>query len=421
MNWYKLALKQQDIYEFYAYQGLSDETLMRHPELLYDFVMKLNSIREYYLDYLWKEISDELEYIFGRKALFSQVFQEPEKISHMKSMEKAKVLSVINAIKSHKITPTIINAAMFYFNNLPWRKVYGGPLWAQITYWAYELYKINIISPIPAVTLIEETKKMARAIDTIHSLHHNNDFVLDQLPQGEARWLQPVLEIIKRLPDPRVIAQMSGNRALMNVYKREEISSRPPLSIPDTLAQMFANSELNQTKLDFYNMSKEEADKIDILRNAFRNNRDIPTILSIAEQSPHLATRILTDNLMTTENLPLFKHVLQILFNQLGRERALDKLATHLTTEGGIYLFYCDILAYLISMNNVDLDYMIIKNRPKNFDVIPDAMKMLYSRYLVQEPTVGVAQMNALLLKNLIEEFNLPPLCEVFPEIENEK
>jgi len=51
-NWYKIALKENEFYEFYSYILLSPEILEANPVIFYNFIDLLNKIREYYLPHL---------------------------------------------------------------------------------------------------------------------------------------------------------------------------------------------------------------------------------------------------------------------------------------------------------------------------------------------------------------------------------
>lgn len=302
MNWYKTALKQSEFYEFYAYQGLSDETFKDNPVILYEFIEKLKDMRIYYLDHLFDEIADELQHSFTRGTMtikeardskFFHVGVEPEvnkkdyyigtdkglpvydtwaydmavqrdTVITMRDEYKNEIMEIVKKMRAGQIDVGIINRAIYFFDNLPWDPVFGGPSWAEVTKWTGELYQIGPIEQEPySDWLINRIRKLVMIIDTIHSLRHNTGIALRDLPGLESFWLSKALDLVKNIEDVVGLAYLSRNPKLVEVYKRQEIPfyinrSEVPQSIeeafPDPVErrfyEMYSRDKVNLNKGD---------------------------------------------------------------------------------------------------------------------------------------------------------------------------
>jgi hypothetical protein len=212
MNWYKMAITQKQFYEFYGYSGLSKEDLKDNPTLLYNMIEHLNHIREYYLEYLAKEISEELEHArYDTRKTDDEILEEIDYLIEDFSYDD-------------------FEKAVFYFTNLLWSdEGIGGVAWAELTQWADKLYKIGEI-PQQSYTpkIMQHILDMTFIIDTIHSLQHNTNIALIDLPENEKEWLGVALEVAKHTRTPYSVSQLSGNKELMQYLRDKDKMQQLP-------------------------------------------------------------------------------------------------------------------------------------------------------------------------------------------------
>jgi len=171
---------------------MSDEDLRQNPVLLYNMIEHLNYIRSYYLNHLTKEISHEL----AHAAEEIKWDQFPEHSLRMEAMDD--ISNVVNRFYLWGLNTTDFIKARHYFGDYKWSGFYGGARWEEITEWTQKLWAAG---EIPQQRYNEELfVKIADVvfiIDTIHSLQHNRNLILEDLPHGEREWLDVALEIVK--------------------------------------------------------------------------------------------------------------------------------------------------------------------------------------------------------------------------------
>ena len=223
-GWYKIAIKQKELYDLYSLAALSDEAFANHPELLYDFINKMNEIREYYLTYLLDQISGELYYVKpSYEAAKITNSEEDENFYDKLNDIILKLEYCVNNLDSCNLSNVNFDKIMHYFNDLKWESAFGGKLWGDITYWTKELYNFSPITNFKySPVLMQKIRRLFMILDTINSLHHNTGSVLNDLPNDEFQWLIYGLENIKDAENPIELAYLSGNQELADIYKREE-------------------------------------------------------------------------------------------------------------------------------------------------------------------------------------------------------
>ena len=246
MQWYKIAITQNEFYDFYALQSLPDNALRDNPTVLFRLIEQVNHIRGYYLDFLVPRISRELYHSIdvAYESLDVDVedawnylaenyveYDEEHDEEHGDSDTYSEVIldnahySEVNDVcdkimngKFGEMGPKVIRL----FTELPWSDQYGGYLWAEITKWTYRLYMTPQVEPRPySEALMSHIKKSVMLIDTINSLEHNNALALNQLPNNEEDWLYWALEIVKHSPHGALLARMAGDDELSKVYQKD--------------------------------------------------------------------------------------------------------------------------------------------------------------------------------------------------------
>lgn len=269
MSWYTIALKQEEFYEFYALQGLSDDVLKDNPVILFEFIEKINDIRAYYLDYLLRAIANELAHATMLKndvPMFDKTRDEKavekycdldesrvNKESHMwivdpdtgeteldeKSYAQAirtltmVVLKEEYEVEVQALCVKLLNGSAsdsdmirirYFFNDLPWGYAFGGKSWAEITKWTAELQKNGpITNSVYNLNLIHKIRTLVMAIDVLHSLEHNTANVLSNLPNDEVYWMKDALNIVMIAENPANLATFSDNPKLSELYRREQL------------------------------------------------------------------------------------------------------------------------------------------------------------------------------------------------------
>lgn len=292
MNWYAQAQKSQegvkpsDIFSFYAASSLSDEALLESPKILYAAIDRLNKMREYYLQFLKKEIIEELthavddfeesmdyvspenkneaylrikpEYDISFETWFEEYYPdytddvddapwyyEDEYDEFMQNVEYELDPQVEQQIKraiyqfknSSDYSYILIQEIKEFFNSLPWayKKLhilnttgeegyaYGGDKWAEITQWFWVLYNTPSIE-LKDFNSIQFFRQLSTVIDTIHSLYHNNANVLVDLPNDEGFWLTQILDIVKHSPSQAGLSYFVQDEDLAKAIRRDVVS-----------------------------------------------------------------------------------------------------------------------------------------------------------------------------------------------------
>jgi hypothetical protein len=97
--------------------------------------------------------------------------------------------------------------------------LYGGKSWGQITKWTKELYDIGKIPQEKySPGLFNLIYKLVMAIDTIHSLEHNTDSLLIELPEKEKVWMRMALEIVKNSKNFYDVAKLSKDINIIQYF-----------------------------------------------------------------------------------------------------------------------------------------------------------------------------------------------------------
>jgi len=239
-NWYKIAISQEDFYKMYAYEGLSDEDLRNNPVFLFEMIEHLNHIRIYYLEYLFKEIGDELNHIlapgsesgcFSRlksviedSIAYKESFLSNQAPYVLKGEIKERIKDVVHRFyRADIINNSDLDAAKYWFSVLPWNDSFGGRPWADVVDWTKELRGVgNIAQEEWNPGLMQTVRKLIFVLDTIHSISHNTNMLLIDLPEKEKEWLFLALEIVKH-SEPVTSAFLSQDKKLMEYYRREKL------------------------------------------------------------------------------------------------------------------------------------------------------------------------------------------------------
>jgi len=245
MNWYKQALTEKQFYEFYAYSGLTEEDLKNNPVLLFNMIEHLNYIRKYYLNYFLKEIPEELKHARWNARMNEETLDT--------------LSELIATFDFHDFEEAIL-----YFSHYIWEEGMGGAPWAEIAQWVDRLWKIGEISQeVYSIKLMKHILELIFIIDTIHSLQHNTNIALVDLPQQEKIWLRIALEIAKHTETPYQMAQLSKNKELIqHLRTQDQLQQKPTQSQNDIYVhgiQKFIYDYL--TERDF----EESADKIYVI------------------------------------------------------------------------------------------------------------------------------------------------------------
>ena len=147
MNWYRIAFKkqaitQQDFFKFYALSAIPNEVFEKNPVFLFEFIEHLNNIRVYYLNYLLRDLGNEL----AHWNEFDVNLAIPEDIR--KFMEKETLEYSYKFHNASAFSPEDFYMAKKLFTMVKWPKNYGGPLWREVVEWIQKLYNIGEIEPL---------------------------------------------------------------------------------------------------------------------------------------------------------------------------------------------------------------------------------------------------------------------------------
>lgn len=116
-----------------------------------------------------------------------------------------------------------LDAAKYWFSVLPWNDIFGGKPWADVVDWTKELRGVgNIAQEEWNPGLMQTVRKLIFILDTIHSISHNTNMLLVDLPEKEKEWLFLALEIVKH-SKPVTSAFLSQDKKLMEYYRREKL------------------------------------------------------------------------------------------------------------------------------------------------------------------------------------------------------
>ena len=283
MNWYKQAISESDFYKFYAYSGLTEGDLKDNPVLLYEMIEHLNYIRNYYLEYLVKEISEELEYGFDM-IIFTEHYS---KVAETK--ERLRIL--IDKLNTNPQSKDIKEAAGFFYDYI-WDECFGGRSWALVSLWALRLFDFGeIMQQTPHTALFNRVSRLIMIIDTIHSLEHNTNNLLIDLPEEEKDWLFFALEVVKYSPDFSNLAALSKDSGLMNFYQRNRALSK---TTPANISGLFLNSFEQLFKGLLNNNDINERDLADRVIFPIRNTNSLEKLKYFLEAAKKINTKDLS-------------------------------------------------------------------------------------------------------------------------------
>ena len=221
MNWYKLAITQKQIYDFYALQHLSDEALQERPDFVFNLISLISEMREEYLNILIQGIFSELlqAFIGGKNEQYIRLIQKY--LPSYLPQNKIKASQELSQIKWQQINPADLNEIKKIFNNhyLWENSKFGGNAWVDIIDWFLRLRKTSPL-PYPKVIskdFINKLREMVVLIDTIHSVYHNRSAILGD----KLHWFELILEIVKNIDNPTTLAQLSKNVDLLKYYRNQ--------------------------------------------------------------------------------------------------------------------------------------------------------------------------------------------------------
>lgn len=322
-NWYKIALTQEQFYEFYGYSGLSPKDLQENPILLYNMVEHLNYIREYYLNYFVSEIADELGYF-------------PDAVHGVSSELCEQIEDWVEDFSYDDF-----EQAIPYFRDYLWdNSGIGGPVWAEIAYWADKLWKVGKIPQQPySHRLMKHISSLVLIVDTIHSLQHNTDIALVDLPEQEFKWLGFALEVVKHIKTPYQASQLSGNRELIEYMRNQDMLQDSPTKgqtdiqidtfttiLKDCLTEI-DEEEAAEKRFKISNLITEETNTGLILAHSLKNIIDSHPYPSIKTKLSYLL-KIISKYIVGKDwfrhHLGLFKLYVEI-YRNLGLEDTLIK------------------------------------------------------------------------------------------------
>jgi len=220
MNWYKVAITKKEFYEFYALQGLDDETLRENPDFLLDLIERINYIHAYYCKYLITAIASEVGHSSSEVKIANERYYGTKLKDILKNFfnkfdgeDMSKNLNIISDLTK------LLNIVHGYFLEAFFRTYYGGQAWAEIVKWTIVFLNLK---PITYENLnFENLRKFIMVIDIINSLEHNTNFALTKLPQKELFWLPAALEVVKSIKNPVLLADLANNNKLSKLYRRQ--------------------------------------------------------------------------------------------------------------------------------------------------------------------------------------------------------
>lgn len=347
-NWYRLAKNQavftpEDIYAIYSMRALPEKDLDR--KLFEALAAKLNNIREYYLDYLTKAVAKELQHILPPDAAIDideaqnnpyvtiPTYKEWNKrpnlnmdyetaarntdIKFNSNVEK-RLHNAITQYQQGTPTNSAKADAVFCFNELPWESSYGGPLWAKIAEWTHKLYATPPIKLSGNKIDKKQYDQLLYIIDTINSLHHNTERVLNNLPHGEGKWLTSALEIIKYMPSDLGLAYLANNPTLTRALKQEKMLSTDYAQQPQTIQEAISQMMNKMT----------QAEKYKLLYTAS------PIVAQKLLQVPGLDLTPMLDNINVIRHSDLLLKILEYILHNQGIEPLIYAIKYSLFRDG---------------------------------------------------------------------------------------
>jgi hypothetical protein len=247
MNWYKIAITEKDFYDFYGYSVLDLKDIENNPNLLSDMIQHLNYIREYYLKYLSIEIGYEIYHGLNNILMLSdeEYLEIQNKIPIL--YEKFKNFT--------SLTDYDFNIAYSIFKDYDWDSSFGGDAWAEITKWTKKLYEIGEVKFEKSEELLfNKIQKLIMIIDTIHSLEHNTNMVLADLPENENMWMQKALDIIKSSKTGHNLVSVLNNKKLKEqIMKNRMLSEKEYDPLKDNVYKDFFEMFFDKFKEMNYN------------------------------------------------------------------------------------------------------------------------------------------------------------------------
>jgi hypothetical protein len=147
-----------------------------------------------------------------------------------------------------------LEAAIFWFRELPWGQYFGGPKWELIAKKILELYKL------PELKSLEKNenkwnvirynlsflRELVVLIDTLNSIAHNSNIVLSDM-RGIGGWFLFALEAKKHAKHPASLALLAKNYGLLKYYHKEVF----PLNSNEKDFYKEDRKNLNQQIVDF--------------------------------------------------------------------------------------------------------------------------------------------------------------------------
>ena len=375
MNWYKQAqqltqIQPQDIISFYLFTSLSNESIKSNMELLLPMIDTLNKMKNIYLDYLKKEIAEELQHAFGYE--FDQTKMQNHPAFERRDLEtkinwelKQEVIDgihkVLNSLDNNQISITLIQDVKYFFNFLPWDEAYGGKLWAEITEWLWKLYNTPAVNKqdlymgdINAV--MKDFRQLSYVLDTIHSLYHNNALVLCDLESG--KWLLNLLDLAKYSSNPMGIAFFSNNPALAHLVKREQLLTN--------LHPQHRCEFLQETIKNIYGINENDREsKIEYFVEHLEYTPLLKTLIHCEiNDFPYIVWYSLLSNEYLWEDMQSATFLVKKLYDYFG-----EQIISHL--EDGFDTFYFEhrkplspgnpLFDYLVELNNLEMDKLLLK------------------------------------------------------------
>ena len=293
MNWYKAALTQKEFYEFYAIQGLQNETLKDHPEVWFRLIESINNIRVYYLSFLMKDGASELDHFaYANK---DNNIQEGHDIFNIIDVLSTKLKSCFDNPDQCNWTGTEKQMIMSIFYDYKWSKPYGGKAWGDIFKWMWKLYEAGPIEQIPYnEALLYKVRGLVVAIDTIHSLEHNTGAALRDLPEGEHVWMPYALDRAWQVEHPVVLSDLAQNHEISELYRREEL--------PLTHDRHYTDKKTRVIN-DFAKLTYEQQEDL------LRTSRDLDLINMIIRVGNPKAVMMLCRNPYVASHLNIVKKI----------------------------------------------------------------------------------------------------------------
>jgi hypothetical protein len=329
MNWYKIAITQSEFYDFYGYSSLTEESLKENPVLLYGMIEHLNYIREYYLIYLVDHINSELfhslEKAYVKKSTATMTSEERSELEEMRT-------EIRGNFAYDRYTNIDFDSAIKIFRDYQWVEAYGGEAWAKISEWTQKLWEVGEIPQEKfSQSLFNKMQRLTMVIDTIHSLEHNTNKVLVELPESEREWMQIALEIVKSSQSDFHLLPLLENKKLKDqINKNRMVSNQEYDFLTNNAFRDYFKSVFEKYKgMRYHNTIYNYMERLAKLVANINNPQIIDILLNVLSEdkelqaAPHtsltaLIARSLGYNKIYMHNIDLIKKTVDILkmFNQ---------------------------------------------------------------------------------------------------------